>query len=173
MQFVFAYGSLAADAIAPRPARLHGHRRVWGVAMDNRVDIPGYKSYRLRADGSRPAVFVAYLDVVPDAAAVTGGALIAVDDDALRALDARERNYERVDVTEHMEAAPPGTVWAYRGSAAGRSRLAHGRRAGTAVVDAAYATAVRASLASLGLEDDVDPSPLTLMDLVRIELPPQ
>ena len=36
----------------------------WGVAMDNRVDVPGYKPYRLRADGSRPAVFVAFLDIV-------------------------------------------------------------------------------------------------------------
>ena len=34
--------------------------------MDNRVDIPGYKSYRLRADGSRPAVFVAFVDIEPD-----------------------------------------------------------------------------------------------------------
>src|ERR687894_1532691 len=41
-QFVFGYGSLAAG-FAGRRARLHGHRRVWGVAMDNRLDIPGYK----------------------------------------------------------------------------------------------------------------------------------
>lgn len=63
-QFVFGYGLLAAG-VRGRRARLEGYRRVWGVAMDNRVDIPGYKSYRRRDDGSRPAVYVAFLDGLP------------------------------------------------------------------------------------------------------------
>ncbi|MGH2941528.1 MAG: gamma-glutamylcyclotransferase, partial [Solirubrobacteraceae bacterium] len=87
-QFVFGYGSLAAGRPG-RPARLERHRRVWGVAMDNRVAIPGYKSYLLRADGSRPAVFVAFLDVVAQPGAATSGVLLAVDERALRALDER------------------------------------------------------------------------------------
>jgi len=167
-QFVFGYGSLVASEPL-RPARLRGHRRVWGVAMDNTVDIPGYKSYRRRADGARPAVLVAFLDIVPDAGASTGGALIAVDDGALCALDVRERNYERIDVTAEVDGAPPGRVWAYRGSAQGRARLACGRRDGTAVVSLDYLEAVRAALAVLGLEDDVDPGALALMLLDRVE----
>ena len=170
-QFVFGYGSLAVGAPV-LPARLRGHRRVWGVAMDNTVDIPGYKSYRSRIDGSRPAVFVAFLDIVPDAGAATGGALLPVDAALLRTLDERERNYERVDVTEHVEGAPAGTVWAYRGSAEGRARLARGARNGTAVVAVDYVEAVRAALAVLGEEDDVDPGPLTLMWLDRVDVGP-
>jgi len=140
--------------------------------MDNTVDIPGYKSYRSRLDGTRPAVFVAFLDIVADASATTGGALIAVDDGALRMLDERERNYERIDVTTAVEGAPPGTVWAYRGSAAGRARLARGVRQGSAVVDVAYVQAVRAGLAALGCDDDgLDPASLPLMSLERVELP--
>ncbi len=117
-------------------------------------------------------MFVAFLDIVPDAGATTGGALIAVDDGVLPTLDARERNYDRIDVTAHVDGAPPGTVWAYRGSAEGRARLARGRRDGTAAVSADYLASVRAALAVLGLEDDVDPGPLTLMTLDRVELAP-
>jgi hypothetical protein len=83
---VFGYGSLAGGG-AGGAARLDGYRRVWGVAMDNRVDIPGYKSYRLRADGSRPAVFVAFLDVVSSRGDSVEGVLLAVDDDAVAVLD--------------------------------------------------------------------------------------
>jgi len=170
-QFVLGYGSLAAGAPL-RPAVLHGHRRVWGVAMDNALDIPGYKYYRRSEDGSRPAVFVAFLDVAADAAATTGGALIAADDALLRALDARERNYDRVEVTALVQGAAPGaTVWTYRGSAAGRARLELGVRRGNAVVAVDYVAGVRAALQVLGFDDVADPSPLALMRLERVDLP--
>jgi hypothetical protein len=169
-QFVFGYGSLAAGG-GGRRARLEGHRRVWGVAMDNRVAIPGYKAYRLPADGSRPAVYVAFLDVVEDPGAATEGVLFAVDGAALRALDARERNYERVDVSAAVPGAP-GTIWTYRGSSAGRARLRLGLRRGCAVVDRGYLEAVRAGFAALGIADDADPGALPVIELERVELPP-
>jgi hypothetical protein len=168
-QFVFGYGSLAAGA-AGRRARLEGHRRVWGVAMDNRVTIPGYKAYRLPAGGGRPAVYVAFLDVVADPCAVTEGVLFAVDGTALGALDARERNYERVDVSAALPGAP-GVVWTYRGSAAGRARLQRGLQHGSVVVDRRYLEAVRAGFAALGIADDADPGALPVMELERVELP--
>jgi len=118
-QFIFAYGSLAADLAGGHAAELHGLRRYWGVAMDNGVDVPGYKHYRLRSDGSRPAVCVAFLDLVDDADAVTTGICVPVDPSQLPALDTRERNYDRVDVTSAIVAAR-GTVWAYVGAPAGR-----------------------------------------------------
>jgi hypothetical protein len=43
--------------------------------MDNRRDLPGYKSYRLRGTGERAPVFVAFLEIVGsdgDGAAVNG-----------------------------------------------------------------------------------------------------
>jgi hypothetical protein len=169
-QFVFGYGSLAAG-VPGRPARLEGHRRVWGVAMDNRVTIPGYKAYRLREDASRPAVYVAFLDIVEARGAATDGVLLAVDDGALRALDERERNYDRIDVSAAVPGAP-GRVWTYRGSVAGRARLQLGLQRGSAVVQREYLRAVRAGFAALGIEDDADPGELPVMDLERVELAP-
>jgi hypothetical protein len=149
MQFVFAYGSLAADLRGSHPAQLRGRRRGWGVAMDNRVDVPGYKHYRLRADGSRPAVFVAYLDLFEDADAVTHGLCVPVDDAQLSVVDHRERNYERIDVT--ADATPArGTVWAYVGGAEGRGRLQAARTDGVAVVSRDYLERTRVAFAALG-----------------------
>src|SRR4051794_12091362 len=112
---VFAYGSLAGDlAAGAPPAVLRRHRRVWGVAMDNARTIPGYKLYRSR-DGSRPDVCVAFLDVDPAAGGRVDGVLRAVRPGDLEALDRRERQYDRVDVTDAVEDPPPGRVFAYVG----------------------------------------------------------
>ena len=123
--------------------RLPGFTRVLGVAMDNRVDLPGYKYYRDPRDGSRPAVMVAFADLAETPAGVVNGVCRPAPD--LAALDARERNYDRVDVTGRIED-PPGRVWAYVGSAAGRARFAQG----PAVVARGYVEAVQAGFRALG-----------------------
>src|SRR6185437_19762 len=158
-EFVFAYGSLTARP-GPVPTRelkehgfvadLAGLRRIWGVAMDNRRDLPGYKYYT-DGGGGRPEVFVAYLDLVPadaaedEAATRVNGLCLPVDDAALEQLDRRERN----DVSDRV-AAGGARVWAYVGMAAARERLAEGRRTGTAVIDAGYVRTVQAGFAALG-----------------------
>lgn len=204
--WVFGYGSLAAapgTALADggRVATLRGHRRRWGVAMDNERDLAGYKWYRLRATGERPRAFVAFLDVVPGDGAVNGLCL-PVDATTLRRLDERERNYDRVEVTELVERdgtggdrdwAPrgdpadaalggdglPGRVWTYVGSAAGRGRLEQGVREGRALVSREYADDVEHGFRALG--DDAfaayrastDPPPpgCEVVSLQRIDLP--
>jgi hypothetical protein len=103
---VFGYGSLLEGA-AGTPCRLPGHRRRFGVAMDNRRTIPGYKYYLDAATGERPAVFVAFLDIVEDPGSAVEGLSFEVDAAALAALDDRERNYRRVEVD--------GRLWAYAG----------------------------------------------------------
>jgi hypothetical protein len=189
-QFVFGYGSLIAWA---RPvltrelkadgfiADLAGLRRVWGVAMDNRRDLPGYKYYT-DAGGRRPDVFVAYLDLVPahpapgEPPAKLNGVCLPVDDAALERLDRRERNYERVDVSDRV-AADGARVWAYIGVAAARERLAEGRRTGTAVIDAGYLRTVQAGFVALGdgelgvVQASLDPGDLPVVELTRHELP--
>ena len=87
------------------PAVLRGHRRVWGVAMDNRESIPGYKRY-VDPPGAAPGVCVLFLDAVADAGASVNGAVIEVEDRLAPALDRRERNYERVDVGANVGADP-------------------------------------------------------------------
>jgi gamma-glutamylcyclotransferase (GGCT)/AIG2-like uncharacterized protein YtfP len=133
---VFAYGSVAR--IAERPCVLRDHRLGWGVAMDNRRTIPGYKYYVDPETGERPAVYVAFLSIWPEPGAQVRGVAFEVDDAALAALDGRERNYDRREVTALVEPPLDGPVWAYVGSAAGRARCAAGRAAGTAVVAREY-----------------------------------
>jgi gamma-glutamylcyclotransferase (GGCT)/AIG2-like uncharacterized protein YtfP len=134
---VFAYGSLAAE-VSGRPCVLRDHRCGWGVAMDNRRTIPGYKVYVDPETGEQPAVYVAFLCIWPEPGSSVSGVAFTVDDAGLAALDARERNYDRRDVTGLVEPDRGATVWAYVGSAAGRERCAAGRAAGTAVVAEEY-----------------------------------
>jgi hypothetical protein len=135
-QFVFGYGSLPAER-SGMPCRLRDHRCHWGVAMDNRETIPGYKVYVDPATGERPAVEVAYLSITPHEGEHVDGYAFPVTDEELVALDRRERNYVRCDVSELVDDLG-GRVWAYVGSAAGRRRLERGRRRGTAVISRGY-----------------------------------
>lgn len=166
--FVFGYGSLLARGVGT-PCRLGGHRRRWGVAMDNRRTIPGYK-YFLEPGGGRPDVFVAFLDAVPEPGASCAGLAFPVDAAALGELDARERNYRRVDVTALVDADLGGHVWAYLGLEEARERLASGARARTAVVSRAYVEGVRAGFAAYGLEFDTEPE-LPVRDLTLVRVP--
>ncbi|HLI59677.1 MAG TPA: gamma-glutamylcyclotransferase family protein [Solirubrobacteraceae bacterium] len=186
--YVFGYGSLAMGGPVPSRRRrregfvaeLRGVRRRWGVAMDNAVDIPGYKCY-LEPGGARPAVSVCFLDIEPDSApgAAVNGVCLPVEAAGLAALDRRERNYERVEVTDRILPEARGLrVWAYRGSAAGRARFATAVHAGRAVIHAEYLRMVRAAFRALGPEEwaacaaSLHPRGVPVAELVRRELPP-
>ena len=188
---VFGYGSLldpALPAAVVGPAVLRGHRRVWGVAMDNRESIPGYKRYLDPVSGVAPAVCVVFLDVVPDARSWLNGAVIELDDALAPALDRRERNYERVEVGASVDVATgpanvntgneaEGPVWAFLGRAPGRARAARAREEGIAVVSRAYLERVRADFASLGegmlrdFDRTTEPPGLPVVDLQRVAVP--
>jgi hypothetical protein len=182
-QFVFGYGSLAAE-LGFRPTRrardegfvadLPGFSRGWGVAMDNRRDEPGYKYYTA-ADGSRPEVFVSFLDLTAVATASTNGLCLPVDDAVLARLDRRERNYSRLDVSERIDIRG-ARVWTYVGTLEGRSRLRDGRRRAVAVIAGGYLRAVRAAFAALGDDearecaDSLQPGDLPVIELTRHDL---
>jgi hypothetical protein len=182
--FVFGYGSLAAELpFVPSGelrdegfvADLAGFVRGWGVAMDNGRDLPGYKYYTA-ADGSRPPVFVSFLDVAPVAgAAVVNGLCLPVDADQLARLDRRERNYSRVDVSDQTDARG-ARVWVYMGTPAARERLRGARHDGLAVIDATYLTGVEAAFAALGADElalcrpSLAPGELPVLELVRHDL---
>ena len=181
-EFVFGYGSLVA-ALDPVPTRafdaagfvteLPGFRRTWGVAMNNRVDLSDYKYY-LDERGDRPDIHVAFLDIRPTPGSSVNGVCAPVDAEQLSALDARERNYVRVDVTASLAATPDQIrVWAYVGSAAGRGRLAAARHAGSAVIHHGYREAVAAAFKRLGGAEyeaclpSLDPDGLPVLNLTR------
>lgn len=182
--FIFGYGSLVlapgrAPSRTPDPGGyvcdLAGHARSWGVAMDNTRDLPGYKHY-LTPDGTRPPVYVAFLDIAQRPGATVNGVCTPVDRRLLAMLDARERNYDRVDVTDHL-AAPLGRTWAYAGSAAGRARFADGVARGSSAVSADYLRAVATGFAALGGHEheraapSLAPGALPVRALRRVDRP--
>jgi Gamma-glutamyl cyclotransferase, AIG2-like len=181
-QHVFGYGSLtryAEDSQTEplRTTRLRGYRRVWGVAMDNSLDVPGYKHY-LSDDGSvRPEIFVTFLDLADAPGLAVNGILLPVDDARLAALDRRERNYERVEVGELLDAPVAGRVWCYFGSAAARGRFELGLARGTAIVDARYRDAVRHGFELLGaaalaeFDASTDRPRCEIVPLRRVDVP--
>lgn len=177
LDHVFGYASLVRDGGPGRLARMRGVRREWGVATDNGQGIPGYKMYLRRSDGSRPAVFVAFLDLLPDSECAVNGVCRPVTPDALELLDRRERNYDRIDVTASIDPAPGPHVWAYVGSAEGRERLRRAREDGTAVVSRDYERKVRAGFRALGRQEyeaflaSSFLAGLPVWDLERVDLP--
>ena len=164
---VFGYGSLVLDGTGALET-LPGHRRIWGVATDNVRHIPGYKKYLSRADGSRPDIYVAFVDIEPDPESAVRGLVRPVSEAELSELDARERNYDRIDVTDLIESDYGGPVWSYRGSAEGRERLRQGRAEGRAVVSNDYLAKVRLGLEALG--EAPPPTDLPVWDLERVDL---
>jgi gamma-glutamylcyclotransferase (GGCT)/AIG2-like uncharacterized protein YtfP len=158
-------------------ADLPGYRRRWQVAMDNSLDLPGYKYYVDAATGNRPAAFVTFVDLAPDAGSAVNGVVFPVEEGALPALDARERNYERREVTDRLSAALDGRVWAYFGRDEARERYQLGRSAGTAVVSRRYRDLLREGFAELGTEElarfaaSTDDPGAPLRDLIRVDLP--
>lgn len=192
-QFVFAYGSLvgpgggvglgggrgpgARAVVEAQPAHLSGVRRVWNVAMDNSVTIPGYKYYVDPASGERPEVFVTFLNLGEDRECAVNGVLLAVDAGTLAALDARERNYDRAEITERVAEPVSGRVWTYVGSDAGRARSHRGRACGGAVIVEGYRAAVAAGFEQAGdtalaeFERSTTPAPYPIVDLVQVDGP--
>lgn len=169
---LLAHGSLAARAPAAAPlVRIEGVRRAWGVGMDNAVDVPGYRRFVRSGDGGRPDVVVAFADLLPEVGAHADAVLLAVDEAALEALDARERNYDRVDVTARVAGPPPGVVWAYLGHAEGRARLRDAVTAGRAVAWAAYRAGIVAAYAARGVDVRSALDGLPLLDLVEETVP--
>jgi len=180
-QFVFAYGSLLRDLDdrhtgSLRPARLRDHRRAWNVAMDNTLTVPGYKCYLDPRDGSRPAVFVTFLNLVAATGEEVNGALVPVRADELAELDRRERNYERREITDSLIEPVAGQVWTYFGKGEAEQRFADSLAAERAVVHAGYLEIVRAGFAQLGAGQlaafaaSTDPPRCPVLALQRVEL---
>ena len=178
-EWIFGYGSLLArrDGEPGRaPAELRGFRRGWDVAMDNEKRIPGYKVFVDPKSGEQPAVFVTFLNIRPDPGGSVNGVLMPVPASELGSLDARERNYDRRDVTSHVDADVDGRIWAYVGSAAGRERYTTGLARGTAVVSSEYVEHVEAGFASFGRQMlerfrlTTDPPEVPLAPLRRLDM---
>lgn len=170
--YVFGYASLVvlkdADAL---PGRLRGFRRHWGVAMNNWEGGEGVKYWLDRTTGERPRIRVAYLDIYEQPGSAVNGLALPVDVDLLAALDAREVNYSRVEVTGSFEPEVDGRVFTYIGLDAARERCSQGVAEGDICISRDYAAAVRLAFERLApdalteFDRTTDPNPFPERDL--------
>lgn len=178
MEHVFGYASLISDMRREGEELrvLRGYRRRWNVATDNSLTIGRYKIYLDPSSGEQPAVFVTFLNLVPDPDCAVAGALFPVSPNALEALDRRERNYTRRDVSAELDGPLEGPVWCYFGRPEAVARHGEGAAVGRAVVSREYAERVRAGFeacgpeALAGYEASTDPPGCPFVDLERVDL---
>lgn len=189
--YVFGYASLVSlEDAGALPGRLCGYRRNWGVAMNNWEGGEGAKHWLDRESGERPHIRVAYLDLREQPDSAVNGLALPVDEGRLVELDAREINYERVEVTDVFESttaaggsARTGTgtdqlkrVFTYIGLDAARERCRRGIAEGNVFVASDYAGAVRRAFERLGpaalaeFDRTTDPLPFPEREL-RLVLP--
>jgi len=180
--YVFGYGSLVAlGAPGAILGRVRDFRRRWGVAMNNWEGGDAVKHFLDRETGVRPRIRVVYLDMHEwDGAAVNGLAL-PVDRERLAELDAREVNYERIELTDAFEPidasgslSDGARVFAYLGLEEARERRRRGAADGDAYVSREYAERVRRAFARLGpdalpeFDRTTDPLPFPERDLQAV-----
>lgn len=157
--YVFGYGSLAAmreplrvgdRQVTPVQAVLRGFRRYWGVAMDNREAAPLDKHFVDPETREPPPVRIAFLDVDVSPGETVNGLAVPVDSERLLALDAREVNYTRVEVSSAIEPLLEGRVFVYGGKRAARERCEVPPVEPALVIDKDYWGGVRRAFSSLG-----------------------
>ncbi len=184
-QWVFGYGSLVDTQHLSEFLSLHGlalnryhhcelggFKRTWNVAMDNALTLPGYGYYLDPATGERPQVYVAFVNIErhAEAQASVAGILFEVDLPALAVLDARERNYERHDVTAELSLAVEGVVWSYVGLPDAAARFRQGLATRSVVIEAAYKRRIEAAFAHARLPYASEmPADIPAVALTRVE----
>jgi len=183
VDYVFGYGSLlrhlAPDSpdLPARVCRLEGYRRTWNVAMDNSRTVAGYKYYRAPGSGDRPPYFVTFLNLAASAGSAVNGAVFPVEPELLAALDRRERNYARLDVSELLGERVDGCVWTYVGTQQAEARFRAGAERGLAVISREYLEHVRRGFADVGevalreFESSTDAPACPVVDLLRVDVP--
>lgn len=142
--------------------------------MDNWEGGEGVKHWLDRETGERPRIRVAYLDLYEQAGWTVNGLALPVDAERLEALDAREINYARVDVTAAFEGDVAGSVFTYLGLDAARERCRRGAVERNAFVSRDYAAGVRRAFQRLGpdalaeYDRTTDPVPFPERDLAVV-----
>jgi hypothetical protein len=186
VSYVFGYGSLVAmggeltlggRGWAPVPGRLRGYRRCWGAAANNWEATPPQKHFLDPDSGEQLRIRVAYLDIEEQPGRTVNGLAVPVDRRRLGEIDAREKNYLRIEVSEAFEPALPQPVFAYRATEEARERCRRHQPDAGVFVSSDYLAAVRRAFAELGegaleeFERTTDPLEFPQRPL-RLDYPP-
>ena len=188
--YVFGFGSLVdiealADYLDREPfmdhefrrCRLHDFRRAWNIARDNSVVIPGHNHHVCAVSGERLDGYVVVVNVRPAPGHAVNGIAFQVSEAELAVLDRRERNYDRIEVSDQIDVGVEGRVWVYRGKPEAEARYRAGVAAGTAVISSAYHTLVHLAFESHGADflaeylATTDPPEIPLRALRRVPTP--
>jgi hypothetical protein len=182
---LFGYASLVSPESASRTlgrpvepaavARLPGWRRRWSQARDN---LTCEKTFARRSDGSLfRHVLGLNLEPAEEDAEAPNGVLLELTAEELRRLDVREMRYDRVDVTDRIEA-PIGVDRVFTYTAKEAHFAPHPPE--DTVILASYAGAVESAFGELGSGErelyltTTGPPPVDVVDavLVRDRIPP-
>jgi hypothetical protein len=164
MAAVFGYGSLLA--LGGVRARLRGWTRTWNVCTDNTRNGPVH--YENPSDGTRPPIQILFLTIEPAPDSWVDGAVIQVPDAELPSLDAREGNYDRIEVG--VEGFGP--AWTYVAEPVSAERARKGIAAGTARIRRDYLDAVVAAYTEAGLPaPSALPAPVVRLNRIRASGP--
>lgn len=131
------------------PGEVTGMRRTWAAGLENRAPENDGK-HHLDEHGARPDVCVAALSADEHPGSAINVLALPVDADALARTDARERGYERLEVSDRFSVRLDGPVWIYRATASARRSLARADEHGRAVVSRAYVDRVQQAFAARG-----------------------
>jgi cation transport regulator ChaC len=104
--------------------------------------------------GAELSVTIVALGLAAAADETTNGVVVRVDDEELARLDRRERDYDRVDVTEAVEAPVPldGRVVTYVPRPSAVERYESARDSGRAAIEQRYWDLVEGAFAALGTD---------------------
>jgi dephospho-CoA kinase len=161
--WVFGYGSLVSPsslgATLGRPVRLddggwfEAHVEGWGRRWN--YGIGHVRGFWTAADGAVRELTLVALGVVPSPAESVNGVVVRVTADELARLDLRERDYDRVDVTDATSVAPDGAeldgpVVTYVPRSRAIEAFEQARDAGRAAIEQRYWDLVDGAFAALG-----------------------
>lgn len=185
---IFGYGSLVdVDGLTSYLGRsltanrdyvyckLKNFVRRWNVSMDNRINTSNYKYYIDKRDGSRPQVYVTFLNIAPKSGVSITGVIFLVTKDELSRLDQRERNYKRIEVSNQVSASLTNRTWAYVGLPEAEERFRIGFESGSAVISQGYYDLVYNSFRKLGENEareyiqTTEIPKIPMLDLIQIK----
>jgi len=158
--YIFGYGSLVnieqlkkylhKEDVFYTYTHLNNHQRVWNIAMDNSNTIQNYKYY-LNNNKERENIFVTFLNIQKNRKSHINGILFEVDQTDLTKLDQRERNYNRINVTQDIQNKNiPGKIWTYIGTREAEERFQTGKKQQKSYINQNYINFVHESYKALG-----------------------